>query len=118
MPFGKDMNRLRAKRRYWEKRLAQVVDGMSSITVSRTYHVCGNPKCKRCREEGGKHGPLLYATYKDEARKTHTLYVPRKLEYLADEAHRKWLEFKEIGKKIGDINREILILRIKKGREK
>ena len=118
MPFCKELNGLKARRRYWEKKLIEVIDTMSPVTVSRTYHVCGNPKCKRCREEGGKHGPFLYATYKDEERKTHTFYVPRKFEPLADEAHKGWLEFKEIGKKIGDINREILSLRIKKGREK
>lgn len=118
MTFCKEINRLRAKRRYWEKKLLKVIDTLAPITVTRSYHVCGNPKCKRCREEGGKHGPFLYATYKDDKKKTHTFYVPVDLEHLADEAHKAWNDFKEIGREIGNINREILQLTIKERRKR
>lgn len=118
MTLWKELNRLRGKRRYWQKKLLQVIDTMATITVSRSYHVCGNPKCKRCREEAGKHGPFLYATYKDEERKTHTFYVPVELEHLADEAHNAWSDFKEIGRRIGEINREILRLKLRQEVEK
>lgn len=118
MIFRKEINRLRAKRRYWEGKLLKVIETMAIITVTRSYHVCGNPKCKRCREEGGKHGPFLYATYKDDKNKTHTFYVPVGFEHLADEAHKAWNDFKEIGRKIGEINREIFRLTIKARRKK
>lgn len=113
--WKREINRLRAKRRYWQKKLLGVMDRMAPITVTRSYHVCGNPKCRRCREQGGKHGPFLYATYKDKSRKTHTFYVSVGREHLVDEAHQGWLEFKEIGKRIGELNREILKLKLKAG---
>jgi hypothetical protein len=118
MTFWKEINALKAKRRYWEGRLRKVIETMSPITVTRSLHVCGNPKCKRCREQGGKHGPFLYATYKDNKGKTHTFYVSSGLEGLADEAHKAWLDYKEIGRRIGEINRQILFLRIKEGRRR
>jgi hypothetical protein len=117
MIFREELNRLKTKRRYWKKKLLSVIDTMAPITISRSYHVCGNPSCKKCREAGGKHGPFLYTTYKDEERKTHTFYVSVELEHLADEAYKAWVDFKEIGRKIGEINRDILKLKLK-GRRK
>ena len=118
MTICKQKNKLLAKRRYWTNKLSKIVENMAQITVSRTYHVCGNPKCKRCREEGGKHGPFLYASYKDENRKTHGFYVPVNQQHLADIAHQSWNEFKEVGKKISEINREILKLHIRREKQK
>ena len=114
--WTREINRLRAKRRYWEKKLLGLLDTMAPLTVSRSYHVCDNPRCKRCRKEGGKHGPFLYATYKDERRKTHTFYVPVGVEHLVEEAHKAWGDFKEIGRRIGEINREILKLQLQERR--
>lgn len=114
----KEINRLKARRRYWKSKLLSLLDVMAPLTVSRTYHVCGNPGCRRCREEGGKHGPFLYATYKDHDRKTRTFYVNVGFEHLADRAHAAWEEYKEIGRKIGEINRELLRLEIKGRRRK
>lgn len=116
MTHCNEITNLKAKRRYWQGKLLAAIDTMAPITVTRSYHVCGNPKCKRCREEGGKHGPFLYVTYKDENRKTQSLYVNVGLEHLADRAHEAWNEYKEIGRKIGEINREILRLEIKRRR--
>lgn len=113
MILSREINKLVAKRQYWKKKLIQVIETMTPITVTRSYHPCGNPQCKRCREEGGKHGPFLYAGYKDAKKKTHSFYVPVELEYLADNGYKAWMDFKEIGKRIGEINREILKLRIK-----
>ena len=90
---------------------------MAQITLSRTYRACGNPQCKRCREQGGKHGPFLNVNYR-EGGKMKGFYVPVKLEHLAEDAHREWLRFKEIGNKIGTINRTILKLRMKRSEER
>lgn len=114
----KEITRLKQKRRYWEKKLLTVTRTMAPLSVTRSWHVCGNPKCRRCREEGGRHGPFLYTTYKDEAGKTKAFYVNVGKEHLADRAHSAWEEYKEVGRKIGDINRELLRLEIKGRRRK
>ena len=113
-----EIRRLKARRRYWKGKLLSLLDEMAPVTVSRTYHVCGNPNCRRCREEGGKHGPFLYATYKDRDHKTRTLYVNVGLEDMVDRAHEAWNGYKEIGRKIGEINRELLRLEIEGRRRK
>lgn len=109
----KQIEKLKAKRRYWERKLLSVTSTMAPMSVTRSWHVCGNPKCKRCREEGGRHGPFLYTTWKDTEGKTQSFYVNVGSEHLVERAHSSWSEFKEIGRKIGEINREILRLEIK-----
>lgn len=111
--ISRKIGNLKARRRYWEKKLLSVTPAMAPMSVTRSYHTCGNPKCKRCREEGGRHGPFLYTTWKDVEGKTQSFYVNVGSQHLVDQAHEAWNEFREIGRKIGEINREILRLKIK-----
>ena len=89
---------------------------MARITVSRVYRRCGNPKCKRCRERGGSHGPFMNAAYR-EGGKTKGFYVPVGHKDEVEVAHKAWLRFREIGNEIGNINREILRSKLKDKRK-
>ena len=109
-------SKLITRRKELERELIRIVSIMSRITVSRVYRKCGNPKCKRCREEGGNHGPFMNVAYR-EGDKTKGFYVPVGFEDKVESCHRAWIRFREISNEIGDINREILRLKLKGDRK-
>lgn len=109
-------SKLITRRKELERELKGIVSKMSRITVSRIYRRCGNPKCKRCREQGGNHGPFMNVAYR-EGGKTKGFYVPVGFEAKVESSHRAWIRFREIGNEIGDINREILRLELKRGKK-
>jgi hypothetical protein len=112
--ISKEINRLRSKQRYWKRKLISLMDEMMPGGLSYTYRKCGNPKCKKCRVRGELHGPHLFVTYKDEATgKTGGFYVPKSEEKVIENAHKTWKDAREMLKKIGKINREMLRLRLK-----
>jgi len=116
MTIRERIKELEERRKGLKVELSAILDVMAIVTVTRSYHSCGNPNCKKCKE-GERHGPFLYMTWKNEEKKTRAFYVNRGLEGLADEAHEGWEKFKEVGRKIGEINREILKLKIREERK-
>lgn len=117
--ISKEINRLKAKRRYWKEKIISLLDEIMPGGLSYTYRKCGNPKCKKCRVRGELHGPHLFVTYKDKVSgKTGGFYVPKSKEKVIESAHKAWQDAKESLKKLGEINREIIRLRLKERRKK
>lgn len=114
MVISREIKQLKQERKKMEKELLKVIKHMAHLTTSRVYRRCGNPKCKRCRKEGGKHGPFFNVAYK-EGGKTRGFYVPVGFEDYVEGAQKEWKEFKTIGYRIGAINRKILQIELKEG---
>ena len=83
--------------------LSDMVDG----SVVQIFRKCGKPSCK-CAQ-GEKHGAWALL-YKDKNKRTQMVYIPAGGLTEARRRRKRYDQFKQITKKILDLNRQILKL--------
>ena len=87
------------------------------IRISSAYRRCGNPKCRRCRKEDGRHGPFLGAVYRLNE-KTKGFYIPVDAKQDAEKAVGAWRDLRDRIERLGALNREALQQQMRKGSDR
>jgi hypothetical protein len=82
--------------------------------LSETTRTCGKPGC-RC-QQGQRHGPHLYLTFRTPDERSSALYVPRSAEAEVRRAVQAWAAFWETGVALSHLNRAVLRQRLHQGR--
>lgn len=77
-------------------------------TIVTTNRICGKKNCA-CYKGDSKH-PVMYVTWKENG-KTVSLYVPKKLETEVRSWGANYKKFKELVRKISNIQKDILRVR-------
>jgi hypothetical protein len=75
-------------------------------TLSETYRTCGRPGC-RC-QQGKKHGPHLYISFRGPSGTTTGYYVPQALAEATQAGVAAWQELQGLLRELAEKNRERL----------
>lgn len=75
-------------------------------TLSETYRTCGRPGC-RC-QQGEKHGPHLYVSFRGSQGTTTGYYVPQALAAATRAGVAAWQELQGLLRELAERNREQL----------
>jgi hypothetical protein len=101
-------------------RRKQLVDEISRLadraifgSLSETFRTCGNPGC-RCHGQGPKHGPHVYVSYRGDAGKTASYYVPKAAEDAIREGVLAWQQLQQHLRELAELNKERTLARAKK----
>ena len=92
------------------RRLSGSAEMLQGSLVQR-YVKCGKVNCHCANDQG--HGPMFYLSFKEKGQ-TKVIYVPGEEVQKVRQQLASFKQYKEIGREIAKLNREILKLR--KGR--
>jgi hypothetical protein len=98
-------NRLLPERQRLLKEIDQLARRAIHGTLSETYRTCGNPNC-RCHNQGPKHGPHLYVSYRGENGKTTGYYVPKTLENAMRRGVDSWNQLQKQLRQLASLNKQ------------
>ena len=84
-------------------------------TISETYRTCGTPGC-RCHNEGPKHGPHLYVSYRGDEGKTTGYYVPKAAQDAVRAGVAAWQTLQLQLRELAALNKEQALARAKETR--
>lgn len=88
------------------RRLSQLARRALFGTLSETYRTCGRPGC-RC-QQGQKHGPHLYVSFRGPSGTTTGYYVPQALAEAMRGGVAVWQELQALLRELAEVNRERL----------
>ena len=86
------------------RRLSQLARRALFGTLSETYRTCGRPGC-RC-QQGQKHGPHLYVSFRGPSGTTTGYYVPQALAEAMRGGVAVWQELQALLRELAEVNRE------------
>src|SRR2546425_9206329 len=85
------------------RRLSQLARRALFGTLSETYRTCGRPGC-RC-QQGQKHGPHLYVSFRGPSGTTTGYYVPQALAEAMRGGVAVWQELQALLRELAEVNR-------------
>ncbi len=88
------------------RRLTTLAPQMVQGSLSWTYRTCGKTGC-RC-QQGAKHGPDGFVTFRRPDGRPGAFYVPKGREREVEQALRAWRQFQTLARRLAEANRERL----------
>lgn len=88
------------------RRLSRLARRSLFGTLSETYRTCGRPGC-RC-QQGHKHGPHLYVSFRGPDGTTTGYYVPQALAEPMRAGVAAWQESQDVLRELAELNRQRL----------
>lgn len=114
MGNGKSIQRLVGKRKELLREMSSLTDIVNG-SITKMYRRCYKPGC--ICEKGEKHGPAWALLYKEE-KKTKMVYLPEGSMAECQRRLKQYGRFKEVARKMIDINRQIMKLQFQAKKKK